>query len=100
VIQSARITGHTRQYRESGFVLVPHTDVSAYQNVATCANGRFDGPHCSIKNVGRMAAMGRKCSSTQEAEAGPSLRWTPTTVMRTQPPQMPMPKTQMPDFLQ
>ena len=60
MIQSARITGHTRQYRESGFVLVPHTDVSAYQNVATCANGRFDGPHYSIKNVGRMAAMGRE----------------------------------------
>jgi hypothetical protein len=48
VIQSARITGHTRHYRESAFVLVPHTDVSAYQNAALSTNGRFDGPHRSI----------------------------------------------------
>jgi hypothetical protein len=29
--------------------LCPHTDISACQNAASCTDGRFDGPHCSMR---------------------------------------------------
>ncbi|SLN77973.1 hypothetical protein ROA7023_04618 [Roseisalinus antarcticus] len=43
----------------SELALCPHTDVSVDKNAAPCTNGRFDGPHRSIRGGCWKAAMGR-----------------------------------------
>jgi hypothetical protein len=41
----------------------PHTNVSVDKNAAPCTNGRFDGPHRSIRGGRWKAAVGRSRGS-------------------------------------